>query len=121
MEAEGLTEMPLRLVISLAVAMFCLTVLMQFVRTSERVMLRDFSVTFQTGTGRLTVKVFDAQTGSAVGGATITVSYPGGKKAHTLGATSNSYTFSLPPDVLIANVRVTKNGYLPWEGEVALG
>ena len=122
MNAKGeLTEMPLKLVISIAVAMFCLTVLMQFVRTSERAMLKDLDVQFQTSSGRLTVKVLDAQTGKPVGGATITVSYQGGVKAHTLGTNSNSYTFTIPSDVLLANVRVTKSGYLPWEGEVALG
>ena len=121
MDARGeLTEMPLKLVISIAVAMFCLSVLMQFVRTSERTMLRDLDVQFQTSKGKLTVKVFDAQTGNPVGGATITVTYQGGVKAYTLGPNSNSYTFTIPAGVLIANVKVTKNGYLPWEGEVAL-
>ena len=116
-----LTEMPLKLVISIAIAMFCLTVLMQFVRTSERAMLKDLDVQFQISSSRLTVKVFDAQTGKPVGGTTITVSYPGGMKAHTLGTNSNSYTFTIPSGILLVNVRVTKSGYLPWEGEVALG
>jgi hypothetical protein len=121
MDARGeLTEMPLKLVVSIAVAMFCLSVLMQFVKTSERAMLKDLDVQFQTSPGKLTVKVFDAQTGKPVGGATITVSYQGGMKAYTLGTASNSYTFTLPSWVLLVNVKVTKNGYLPWEGEVAL-
>ncbi len=112
--------MPLRLVISLAIAMICLSVLMQFVRTSEAAMLRELDVRFSISGHRLRVMVYDAQTGQPVGGATVTVTYDGGMKAHTLGASSNSYTFYLPSDILLASVRVTRNGYFPWEGEVAL-
>lgn len=120
MDARGITEMPLKLVIAVAVGVFCLAVLTQYAKTAERLMLRELDVQFQTSKGKLTVRIFDAQTGAAVGGATVVINYHGGRVARTLGANSNSYTFTLPNSVTLVNVRVSKNGYFPWEGEVAL-
>ncbi|MGC8937168.1 MAG: hypothetical protein ACP5KV_07410, partial [Candidatus Methanomethylicaceae archaeon] len=85
--------------------------------------LRDMKVTFPKNSGGyLTVKVVDAQSGEALGGATIVVKYPGGTKAHTLGEGSDQYTFRIPvsSSVVVVTVRVTKNNYIPWEGEVAV-
>jgi hypothetical protein len=98
-------------------------ILMQFVGTAERMVLKDMKVTFpKSSGGYLTVKAVDAQSGEALGGATIVVKYPGGLKAHTLGESSDQYTFRIPVSdtVVIVTVKVTKNNYIPWEGEVAV-
>jgi len=98
--------------------------LMQFVGTAERTILKDMKVTFpRTTSDNLSVKVFDAQSGGALGGATIVVKYPGGMKAQTCSEDSNQYRFTVPmegADYVVATVRVTRNGYIPWEGEVAV-
>jgi len=125
MDGRGqLTGVPIKLVMALVIGTMAMGVLMQFVGTAERNVLRDMKVTFSTSSNRLTVKVYDASSNDALGGATVVVKYLGGMKAHTLGTNSNQYTFSIPlngADVIIATVRVTRNGYIPWEGEVAVG
>jgi len=86
--------------------------------------LKDMKVTFpHTTSNDLTVKVFDAQSGGVLGGATIVVKYPGGMKAYTCSEDSNQYGFTVPMEganYIVATVRVTRNGYIPWEGEVAV-
>ena len=115
---------PIKLVMALVIGTMAMGVLMQFVGTAERTVLRDMDVRFSTSSNRLTVKVYDAASGDALGGSTVVVKYPGGMKAHTLGTNSNQYTFSIPlngANVVVTTVRVTRNGYIPWEGEVAVG
>lgn len=114
---------PIKLVMAIVIGVMAMGVMTQFMGTAERMVLRDMKVTTSSSGGKLTVKVFDAQSNQALGGATVVVNYPGGMKAHTLGQDSNQYTFSIPMggnSVLIANVRVTRQGYIPWEGEVAV-
>lgn len=113
---------PVKLVIALVIGVMSMGILMQFVDTADRTMLRDMKVTFDTNGSQLTVNVYDAQSRDPLTGATIEVEYPGGTLAHTLSSDSNSHTFSIPTDgdTVIANVRVTHNGYIPWEGEAAL-
>jgi len=123
-ERGQLTGVPIKLVMALVIGTMAMGVLMQFVGTAERNVLRDMKVTFSTSSNQLTVKVYDASSNDALGGATVVVKYLGGMKAHTLGTNSNKYTFSIPlngADVIVATVRVTRNGYIPWEGEVAVG
>lgn len=115
---------PIKLVMALVIGTMAMGVLMQFVGTAERTVLRDMEVRFTTSSNRLTAKVYDAASGDALGGSTIVVKYPGGMKAHTLGTNSNQYTFTIPlngADVIVATVQVTRNGYIPWEGQVAVG
>lgn len=119
-----LMGVPIKLVMALVIGTMAMGVLMQFVGTAERTVLRDMEVRFTTSSNRLTVKVYDAASGDALGGSTIVVKYPGGMKAHTLGTNSNQYTFTIPlngADVIVATVQVTRNGYIPWEGQVAVG
>lgn len=114
---------PIKLVMALVIGTMAMGVLMQFVGTAERMVLRDMKVTFTTSSNRLTVKVYDAASGDPLGGSTIVVKYPGGMKAHTLGESSNQYTFDIPMasgSYIVATVRVTRSGYIPWEGQVAL-
>jgi hypothetical protein len=125
MDKKGqLTGVPIKLVMALVIGTMAMGVLMQFVGTAERNVLRDMKVTFSTSGESLTVSVYDASSNDALHGATIVVKYPGGTTAHTLGTDSNQYTFSIPldgADVIVATVHVTRNGYIPWEGEVAVG
>lgn len=112
---------PIKLLMALVIGVMSMGILMQFVGTADRAMLRDMQVTFDSSGNRLTVEVRDAQSGKPLGGATISVRYPGGTLANTLGEDSNAHTFSVPVDgTTIATVRVTRHGYIPWEGEVAL-
>ncbi|MEM2908427.1 MAG: hypothetical protein QXP65_04460 [Candidatus Hadarchaeales archaeon] len=116
--------MPIKLVMALVIGTMVMGVMMQFVGTAERTVLRDMDVRFSISSNKLTVKVYDAASGDNLGGATVVVKYPGGMKAHTLGTNSNQYTFTIPlggNDVVVATVRVTRHGYIPWEGEVAVG
>jgi len=125
MDSKGqLMGVPIKLVMALVIGTMAMGVLMQFMGTAERTVLRDMKVTFSTSSDQLTVRVYDAASNDALGGATVVVKYPGGMKAHTLGTDSNQYTFTIPlegADVLVATVRVTRNGYIPWEGQVAVG
>ncbi|MEA1905231.1 MAG: hypothetical protein U9M97_05090 [Candidatus Hadarchaeota archaeon] len=114
---------PIKLVMALVIGVMIMGILTQFVGTAERTVLRDMSVTFSTSGNRLTVEAYDAQSGDGLGGTTIAVKCPGGMKAHTCSMGSNHYTFSIPmggADYVIVTVRVTHNGYIPWEGEAAL-
>lgn len=125
MEEKGqLMGVPIKLVMALVIGTMVMGILMQFVGTAERTVLRDMDVRFTTSSNRLTVKVYDAASGDVLGGSTVVVKYPGGMKAHTLGTDSNQYTFTIPlngADVVVATVQVTRNGYIPWEGQVAVG
>ena len=129
MEEKGqLMGVPIKLVMALVIGTMTMGILMQFVGTAERTVLRDMDVRFTIPTAsprnRLTVKVYDAASGDNLGGATVVVKYPGGMKAHTLGADSNQYTFTISlngANVVVATVQVTRNGYIPWEGQVAVG
>lgn len=113
---------PVKLVIALVIGVMAMGILTQFVDTADRVMLRDMKVTFDTGGNQLTVNVYDAQSQDPLNGATISVEYPGGQLAKTLNPDSNSYTFDIPEkqEDIITTVRVTHNGYIPWEGEAAI-
>jgi len=118
-----LMGVPIKLVMALVIGTMAMGVLMQFVGTAERMVLRDMDVRFSTSSNRLTVKVYDATSGDALGGATVMVKYLGGMKAHTLGTNSNQYTFTIPMEsgsYTIVTVRVTHSGYIPWEGEAAV-
>jgi len=125
MDEKGqLMGVPIKLVMALVIGTMAMGILMQFVGTAERTILRDMKVTFpRTTSDNLSVKVFDAQSGGALGGATIVVKYPGGMKAHTCSEDSNQYRFTVPMEganYVVVTVRVTRNGYIPWEGEVAI-
>lgn len=126
MEEKGqLMGVPIKLVMALVIGTMVMGILTQFVGTAERTVLKDMKVTFSRTTGGdLGVTVKDAQSGDALGGATITVKYPGGTMAKTLADSTNTYTFSDIPmgsaDVIVVNVHVTRNGYIPWEGEAAV-
>ena len=123
MEDKGqLMGVPIKLVMALVIGVMVMGLLTQFVGTAERTLLRDMSVNFDVSGSSLTVNVGDSQSRDAIGGSTIVVKYPGGMLAHTLEEESGSYTFSVPVSegYAIANVRVTHNGYIPWEGEVAI-
>lgn len=113
---------PVKLVIALVIGVMAMGILTQFVDTADRTMLRDMKVNFDIQGKNLEVNVKDAQSRDPLNGATITVEYPGGTLAHTLGPKSNSYTFSVPSqnETAVVNVRVTHNGYIPWEGEAAV-
>ena len=114
---------PIKLVMAIVIGVMAMGVMTQFMGTAERMVLRDMRVTTSSSGSKLTVKVYDAQSNNPLGGATVVVSYPGGMKAHTLGPDSNQYTFSIPmggASVIIATVRVTRPGYIPWEAEVAV-
>jgi hypothetical protein len=108
---------------ALVIGTMTMGILMQFVGTAERTVLRDMKVVCSTSSNRLTVKVYDAQSGDNLSGATIVVKYPGGTKAYTLSQNLNQYIFTIPMNgasVLVATVRVTRNGYIPWEGQAAI-
>jgi len=118
-----LMGVPIKLVMALVIGTMTMGILMQFVGTAERTILKDMKVTFPSTSNNLTVEVFDAQSGDALGGATIVVKYPGGMKAHTCSEDSNQHRFTLPMDgaeYVVVIVRVTRSGYIPWEGEVAI-
>jgi len=118
-----LMGVPIKLVMALVIGTMTMGILMQFVGTAERTILKDMKVTFPSTSNNLTVEVFDAQSGDALGGATIVVKYPGGMKAHTCSEDSNQHRFTLPMDgaeYVVVTVRVTRSGYIPWEGEVAI-
>ena len=122
-ERGQLMGVPIKLVMAIVIGVMAMGVMTQFMGTAERMVLRDMRVTTSSSGGRLTVRVFDAQSNDPLGGATVVVNYPGGMKAHTLGEGSNQYTFSIPmrgARVLIATVRVTRPNYIPWEAEVAV-
>lgn len=125
MDEKGqLMGVPIKLVMALVIGTMTMGILMQFVGTAERTILKDMKVTFpHTTSNDLTVEVFDAQSGDALGGATIVVKYPGGMKAYTCSEDSNKYGFTVPMEganYVVVTVRVTRNGYIPWEGEVAV-
>jgi len=111
MEEKGqLMGVPIKLVMALVIGTMAMGVLTQFVGTA-------------TSSNRLTVRVYDAVSGDALGGATVVVKYFGGMKAHTLGTNSNQYTFTIPMEAgsyTVVTVRVTHSGYIPWEGEAAV-
>lgn len=113
---------PVKLVIALVIGVMSMGVLTQFVDTADRTMLRDMKVTFGIQGSDLTVEVYDAQSQNPLNGATIAVEYPGGTLAYTLSLDSNSHTFSVPAEdgPVITKVRVSRNGYIPWEGEAAI-
>lgn len=122
-EKGQLMGVPIKLVMALVVGVMIMGILTQFVGTAERTVLRDMNVVFKTSGNRLTVEAYDTQSGDSLGGVTIIVKYPGGMKAHTCSVDSNYYTFSIPmggADYTIVTVRVTRSGYIPWEGEAAL-
>jgi hypothetical protein len=125
MDKKGqLTGVPIMLVMSLVIAAVAMGIMTQFMNTAERTALKDMQVKTRVTGNRLKAEVFDAQSGEKLGGTTMVVKYPGGSKAHTLGDSSNSYTFSIPlggADYVIASLRVTRQGYIPWEGEIAVG
>ncbi|MEM2866381.1 MAG: hypothetical protein QXM46_02450 [Candidatus Hadarchaeales archaeon] len=123
MDERGAMDIPIKLVIALAVGAISMGVLTQFVNVSERMVWRDMRVLLSyRGGGSLQVSIFDAETGQPLNGATVEVRYPGGMKLHTLGSSSSSYTFRLPTSgtPYLATVRVTHQGYLPWESQVAV-
>ncbi|MFH1821766.1 MAG: hypothetical protein ABH852_04935 [Methanobacteriota archaeon] len=114
---------PIKLVMALVIGTMTMGILMQFVGTAERNVLRDMDVRFSTTSKKLTVKVYDAASGDAIGGATVIVKYPGGTDARTLGSESNQYTFTVSMNgakVVVATVQVTRHGYIPWQGQVAV-
>ena len=121
-EKGQLMGVPIKLVIALVIGVMSMGIMTQFVNTADRTMLRDMEVKFETTKNQLKVRTFDAQSHKPLTGVTIVVNYSGNKLAHTLDADSNSYTFSIPKEdeVVIASVRVTRNGYIPWKGEAAL-
>jgi hypothetical protein len=125
MDEKGqLMGVPIKLVMALVIGTMAMGILMQFLGTAERNVLRDMDVQFTVSSSRLTVKVYDAASGSALGGSTIVVKYPGGTSARTLGKDSNQYTFTVPLNgarVVVATVQVTHSGYIPWQGQVAVG
>ena len=125
MDNKGqLMGVPIKLVMALVIGTMTMGILMQFVGTAERTVLRDMKVSFPTTSrGKLTVKVFDAQSNDALNGATIVIKYPGGMLAKTLSESRNSENFTVPlngASVVVATVQVTKNGYIPWEGQAAV-
>ena len=123
MEEKGqLMGVPIKLIIALVVGVMAMGILTQFVDTADRAMLRDMEVNFDVSGDELTVTVQDAQSQKPLKGVTISVDYPGGTLAKTLSQNSNSHTFSVPVEneTVITDVRVTKNGYIPWEGEAAV-
>jgi hypothetical protein len=119
-----LMGVPIKLVMALVIGTMAMGILMQFIGTAERTILKDMKVTFPRTTSEgLTVNVFDAQSGDALGGTTIVVKYPGGMKAYTCGENSNQYEFDVPmagSNYVVVNVQVTRNGYIPWEGQAAI-
>jgi hypothetical protein len=125
MEDRGqLMGVPIKLVMALVIGTMTMGILMQFVGTAERTVLRDMKVVCTASNNRLMVKVYDAQSGDNLSGATIVIKYPGGMKAYTLSQNLNQYIFTIPMNgasVLVATVRVTRNGYIPWEGQAAIG
>jgi len=124
MDKRGqLMGVPIKLVMALVIGTMTMGILMQFVGTAERNVLRDMDVQFSTSSKKLTVKVYDAASGDALGGTTIVLKYPGGTDARTLGKETNQYTFAVPMNgakVVIVTVQVTRNGYIPWQGQVAV-
>jgi len=128
MDNKGqLMGVPIKLVMALVIGTMTMGILMQFVGTAERTVLRDMKVvcsTSSTSRNQLMVKVYDAQSGDNLSGTTIVVKYPGGMKAQTLGQNSSQCQFTIPMNgasVLVATVQVTRNGYIPWEGQAAIG
>jgi hypothetical protein len=119
-----LMGVPIKLVMALVIGTMAMGILMQFIGTAERTILKDMKVTFpRTTSDALTVNVFDAQSGDALGGTTIVLKYPGGMKAYTCGENSNQYSFNVPmpsSNYAVVTVQVTRNGYIPWEGQVAI-
>ncbi len=119
MDEKGqLMGVPIKLVMALVIGTMTMGVLMQFVGTAERTVLRDMDVAFtKTDGGDLGVQISDAQSGEELGGATIVVTYPGGMIAETLSANDDDHTFYniLPrgTDIAVVTVRVTRNGYIP--------
>jgi len=100
MDEKGqLMDIPIRLVMALVIGMLCMGVLVQFVGTAERTVIKDLDVQLDTRSysstkKRLTVEVNDASSGDPVGGATVQVTYSGGSDAKT--NSSNSFTFLHP-------------------------
>ncbi|MEM3657902.1 MAG: hypothetical protein QXQ66_05715 [Candidatus Hadarchaeum sp.] len=108
---------------ALVIGAMTMSILMQFVGTAERNVFRDMDVRFSISGKKLTVKVYDAASGDALGGVTIVLKYPGGTDARTLGKETNQYTFTIPMNgakVVLVTVQVTRNGYIPWQGQVAV-
>ena len=125
MDSRGqLMGVPIKLVMALVIGTMAMGVLMTFMGTAERNVLRDMDVQFTISKNRLTARVYDAASGDALGGTTILVKYPGGTDAHTLGKETSQYTFTIPLNgakVAVADVQVTRNGYIPWQGQAAVG
>jgi len=120
-ERGELLDIPIRLVMALMIGTLCLGVLVQFIGTAERSVIRDLDVHLDTSRysstqKRLVVKVNDASSGEPVSGATVQVSYPGGSQAKT--NSSSSFSFLVPRNTIVT-VRVTHSQYLPWEGQIA--
>ena len=124
MDDKGqLMGVPIKLVMALVIGTMTMGILMQFVGTAERNVLKDMDIAFSISGKKLTVKVYDAASGDALGATTILVKYPGGTDARTLGKESYQYTFTVPMNgakVVITTVQVTRNGYIPWQGQAAV-
>ena len=115
---------PIKLVMALVIGTMVMGVMMQFVGTAERTVLKDMDVKFTVSSNRLTVKVYDAASNDPLYQSTILVKYPGGTDGKTLGTNTYQYTFTIPTngaDVVVTTVQVTCHGYIPWEGQAAVG
>ena len=126
MDSKGqLMGVPIKLVMALVIGTMAMGVLMQFVGTAERTVLRDMKVICNPNSNNLTIEVRDAQSNDPLYGATIVVKYPGGMYAKTLSGSGYTHTFMNIPlgssGVVVVNLQVTRNGYIPWEGQVAVG
>jgi len=123
-ERGQLMSVPIKLVMALTIGAVAMGIVMQFLGTAERSGIKDMDVNLSVSSNRITVRVYDAATGNPLNNATVVVTYPGGTKAHTLGYSSNRYTFTIPlngrSDVVV-NVRVTHSGYIPWESQAVVG
>jgi len=124
MDDKGqLMGVPIKLVMALVIGTMTMGILMQFVGTAERSVLRDMDVQCSSSGKKLTVKVYDAASGDPLGGATIVLKYPGGTDARTLGRETYQYTFTVPMNgakVVLVAVQATHSGYIPWQGQVAV-
>jgi hypothetical protein len=124
MDEKGqLMGVPIKLVMALVIGTMTMGILMQFVGTAERSVLRDMDIQCSSTSKKLTVKVYDAASGDPLGGVTIVIKYPGGTDARTLGRDTSQYTFTVPMNgakVVLATVQATRNGYIPWQGQVAV-
>jgi len=124
MEEKGqLMGVPVKLVMALVIGTMVMGVMMQFVGTAERTVLKDMNVNFTVSGRRLTVKVYDAASNDTLDQATILVKYPGGENGKTLGTNTYQNIFTIPTngEMVVVTVQVTRHGYIPWEGQAAVG